>query len=124
MSNQSKLHSAKIDSGALAYTGIELPDFEPEGVDGWMIRSVEERGIGVFMFRQEANTSYPMHSAPGEWIGYVIKGSGTLKLEDPKTKAVNSTAYAAGDVFYFGPDTPHGWETGPQAGATLFVKVR
>ena len=124
MSQESKFHMVVNSSGALEHTVKDMPVFEGGDVPGWHSRSVDANGIDVFMFKVEPNAEYPIHTAPGEWIGYFIKGSGTLMLEDPKTKEVTSTPYEPGDVIYFGPDTPHGWKNGPEPSATLFIKVR
>ena len=117
-------HIARVIDGELSHRPEEMPVFKPADVAGWQGRSVEIEGIEVFMFEIEPNADYPMHAVPGDWIGYIVKGSGSLMLEDPKTKNVSSTPYTPGDVFFFGPDLPHAWKSGPEPGASLWVKVR
>ena len=124
MSKESRLHLVQNSSGALPHTTEAMPEFEAADVPGWQSRSVDARGIDVLMFKIEPGASYPIHTAPGHWVGYIVKGSGTMTLEDPKTKKISTVPYWPGDVFYFGPDTHHGWQNGPEPGETVFIKVR
>ena len=124
MATNSLLHLIQIASGALQYGSENMPEFNAGDVPGWRSRSIETNGIEVYMFKTEPHSEYPIHSAPGYWIGYIVQGTGSLLLEDQASQDITSHQYQPGDIFYFEPDTPHGWKTGPEAGATLFIKVR
>jgi len=101
-----------------------IPAFEAADVPGWQGRSVDAKGINMHVFKGEPGASWPIHTPPGDWIAYVVAGSGTLILKDTKTETISRVSYRAGDVFYFGPDTPRGWEVGPEPSEMVFVKAR
>jgi len=122
MNEQSRLYLVQSSSGALMHTTEAMPEFEANA-PGWQARWVDANGIKVHMVKGEPGASYPIHDA-GAWIAYVFAGPGTLLLEDTETGTISRVPYRAGDVFYFGPDTPHGWENGPEPTEMVFMKVR
>ena len=123
MHEESRLHLVQNSSGAVVHTAEAMPGFRAGDVPGWQARWVDANGIRVHIGKGEPGASFPIHNT-GAWIAYVVAGPGTLLLKDTKTGTISRVSYRAGDVFYFGPDTPHGWENGPEPSEMVFVKAR
>ena len=101
---------------------VEGPSFSSTDVDGWEGLTVEAAGVFFFMFRIAPNAvEFPMHAAPDEYLGYVVRGSGKLHAGTEQEK-LESVDFNEGDFITFKPDTMPGWTNGPQESKILFVR--
>lgn len=99
------------------------PKFSALDVEGWYGASLEDAGLFAFMFRIDANApTYPIHSDPASWIGYIISGGGKLYCGDIDGNQSEFADYSAGDFITFMPDTPHGWQNGDIESEILLIK--
>lgn len=101
----------------------DSPDFEALEIDGWYGAALEDVGLFSFMFKIDADApTYPIHSDPASWIGYVISGGGKLYCGDLQGEQTTDVEYSEGDFITFLPDTPHGWKNDDVESKILLIK--
>lgn len=78
---------------------------------------LEERGTALMLYRMEAGHRFPPHEHATAELGVVLSGEGRLLL------ATETRSVRAGDTFFVGPGTSHGFETFPNRGEAVVLNA-
>ncbi|WP_169305279.1 cupin domain-containing protein [Coraliomargarita akajimensis] len=111
------------NNGISAFEQADMPEFSAADFDGWEGLSLEAAGVFFFMFKVAPDAAdFPLHAAPDEYLGYVVKGGGTLYAGSAEAKT-DSIEFSEGDFITFKPDTQHAWTNGDSETKILFVRA-
>jgi quercetin dioxygenase-like cupin family protein len=72
-------------------------------------------GIQVMRGHVDPKGSIAVHEGKGQYVLYVISGTGTLTLNGKSGEQIGEVTYKPEDVIVFQPNTLHGWINGDAA---------
>jgi quercetin dioxygenase-like cupin family protein len=78
---------------------------------------LEERGTALMLYRMEAGRQFAPHEHATAELGVVLSGEGRLLL------ATERRSVRAGDTFFVGPGTSHGFETFADRGEAVVLNA-
>ena len=78
---------------------------------------LEERGTALMLYRIEPGLRFSPHEHSSAELGVVLSGQGRLLLGS------ESRPVRAGDTFFVGPGTSHGFETLPDGGEAVVLNA-
>jgi quercetin dioxygenase-like cupin family protein len=78
---------------------------------------LEERGTALMLYRMDAGLRFALHQHVTAELGVVLSGEGRLLL------GTEARAVTAGDTFFVGPATPHGFETIEDRGGAVVLNA-
>ena len=108
-SQGSKPIAVKKDTASLAAVPMMADGKANQGFAYAALYELPGAGIRVMRGHVDPKGSIAVHDGKGQYILYVISGTGKLTLNGKGGEQVGEVIYKSDDVIVFQPNTLHGW---------------
>jgi len=114
-SQGSKPIAVKKDTSALAAVPTMADGKANQGFTYAALYELPGAGIQVMRGHVDPKGSIAVHEGKGQYVLYVISGTGKLTLNGKGGEQIGEVTYKPEDVIVFQPNTLHGWINGDAA---------